>query len=51
MVKRGRVSLAGTGLILRVLKSLRNEVTPFALQTGRPSRASDDHVKWRSRRQ
>ena len=29
----------------------RNEGTPFALQAARPSRGSDDHVKWRSRLQ
>ena len=34
--------------ILRVLKSLRNEGTAFDLQAARPSRDSDDHVKWRS---
>ena len=37
-----------TGPILRVLKSLRNEGTAFDLQAARPSRGSDDHVKWRS---
>ena len=37
--------------ILRVLKWLRNEGTPFALQQARPSRGSDDHVKCRSRLQ
>ena len=37
-----------TGPILRVLKSLRNEATAFDLQAARPSRGSDDHVKWRS---
>ena len=37
-----------TGPILRVLKSLRNEGTAFDLQAARPSRDSDDHVKWRS---
>ena len=35
--------------ILGVLKQVRNEGTSFALQMARPSRASDDHVKWRSR--
>ena len=30
---------------LRVLKWLRNEGTPFALQVGRPSGGLDDHVK------
>ena len=36
---------------VRVLKQLRNEGTPLALQATRPSRGSDDHVKWRSRLQ
>ena len=44
-------SIPGAGPILRVLNQLRNEGTPFAVQTGRPSRGSDDHVKWRSRPQ
>ena len=44
-------SIPGTGLTLRVLKSLRNEGTAFVLQMARPSRCSDDHVKWRSRLQ
>ena len=39
-------SIPTAGPILRVL---RNEGTPFALQAARPSRGSDDHVKWRSR--
>ena len=30
-------------------QGLRNEGTPFTLQAARPSRVSDDHVKWRSR--
>ena len=42
-------SIPGAGPILRVLKWLRNESTSFALQQARPSRGSDDHVKWRSR--
>ena len=42
-------SIPGAGPILRVLKWLRNEGTSFALQPARPSRGSDDHVKWRSR--
>ena len=41
-------SITGAGPILRVLKSLRNEGTAFALQAARPSDGSDDHVKWRS---
>ena len=41
-------SIPGAGPILRVLKSLRNEGTAYALQAARPSRDSDDHVKWRS---
>ena len=36
-------SIPGAGPILRVLKQLRNEGTPFALQVARPSRGSDDH--------
>ena len=44
-------SILGTGLILRVLKCLRNEGTAFTLQMARPSRGSDDYVKWRSRLQ
>ena len=42
-------SIPGAGPLLRVLKLLRNEGTFFALQAARPSRGSDDHVKWRSR--
>ena len=30
---------------------MRNEGTSFALKTARPSRGSDDHVKWWSRLQ
>ena len=41
-------SIPGAGPLLRVLKWLRNEGTSFALQAARPSRGSDDHVKWRS---
>ena len=44
-------SIPEAGPILRVLKELRNEGTPFARQVARPSRGSDDHVKWRSRLQ
>ena len=40
-------SIPGTGPILRVLKYLRNEGISFALQMGRPTHGSDDHVKWR----
>ena len=36
-------SIPGAGTLLR------NEGTSFALQAARPSRGSDDHVKWRSR--
>ena len=32
-------------------KNLRNEGNTFALQMARPSRGSDDHVKWWSRLQ
>ena len=42
-------SIPGAGPLLRVLKWLRNEGTSFALQAARPSRGSDDHVKWWSR--
>ena len=42
-------SIPGAGPILRVLKWLRNEGTSFALPPARPSRGSDDDVKWRSR--
>ena len=42
-------SIPGAGPLLRVLKWLQNEGTSFALKTARPSRGSDDHVKWRSR--
>ena len=42
-------SIPGVGPILRVLNKLRNEGTTFALQKAKPSRGSDDHVKWRSR--
>ena len=64
MFNRGRISSVGTehltaeqevegsipraGPLLRVLKWLRNEGISFALQAARPSRGSDDHVKWRS---
>ena len=44
-------SIPGVGLILRVLNKLRNDGNTFALQMARPSRGSDDHVKWRSRLQ
>ena len=44
-------SIPRTESILRVLKCLRNEGTAFTLQMARPSRGSDDHVKWRSRLQ
>ena len=43
--------IPGTGSILSVLKRHRNEGSAFALQMARPSRGSDDHVKWRSRLQ
>ena len=39
-------SIPGAGPLLRVLKWLRNEGTFFALQTARPSRGSDDLVKY-----
>ena len=43
-------SIPGVGPILRVLRNdLGNEGTPFALQAARPSRGSDDHLRWRSR--
>ena len=42
-------SIAGARPILRVLKQLRNNGTSSALLTGRPSRGSDDLIKWRSR--
>ena len=29
-----------------IWKALRNEGTPFALQAARPSRGSNDQVKW-----
>ena len=35
--------------LVKVLKLLRNDGTAFALQTARPSRGSDDHVKSLSR--
>ena len=35
----------GVRPILRVLKSLRNEGTAFALQAARPSHGWDDYVK------
>ena len=42
-------SISAAAPILRtVLKYLRNEGTPFALQAVRPSRRLDDHVKWGS---
>ena len=44
-------SIPGVGPILRVLNKLRNDGNTFALQMARPSRGSDDHVKWRSRLQ
>ena len=42
-------SIPGAGPLLRVLKWLRNEGISFALQAARPSRCSDDQVKWRFR--
>ena len=36
------------GLIPRVLKSLRNEGTAFALQMAGPSPGSNDHITWQS---
>ena len=39
-------SIPGAGPLLRVLKWLRNEGTSSAVQAARPSRGSDDHVKW-----
>ena len=42
----GRGFRPGPEPTIRVLKLLRNEDTPFALQMARPSRGSDDHVKW-----
>ena len=42
-------SIPGAGPTLMVLKWLRNEGTVFTLQMARPSRGSDDHVKWRPR--
>ena len=42
-------AILGTGPTPSVLKQLINEGTAFSLQTGRPSRGSDDHVKWQSR--
>ena len=38
-------SIPGIGLILRVLKYLRNEGASLVLQTARASRGSDNHVK------
>ena len=38
-------SIPGVRPILRVLKSLRNEGTAFALQAARPSHGWDDYVK------
>ena len=42
---RGRTNTQG------LKKNLRNEGNTFALQMARPSRGSDDHVKWWSRLQ
>ena len=49
-MQRGEVadSIPGAGPILRVLKYMRNEGAPFALQAARPSLGSDDLLKWRS---
>ena len=41
-------SIPGAGPLLRVLKWLINEGTPFALQVAGPSRGLDDNVKWGS---
>ena len=61
---RGRISLVGRALAYRAggsgfnfwdriktqsLNITEEEGTAFALQTVRPSRDSDDHVKWWSR--
>lgn len=39
-------SILWAGAVLRVLKKLINEGTPFAPQAARSPRSSDDHVKW-----
>jgi len=44
-------SIPGTGPTPWVLNCLRNGGTAFDLQMARPSRGSDDHIKWRSRLQ
>ena len=46
-------SIPKAGPILRVFlkKKPRNKGSAFALQTVRPSRGSDDHVKWQPRLQ
>ena len=42
-------SIPRAGPILRILKELRNEGIPFALQAGRLLRGFDDHVeRWSS---
>ena len=41
-------SILGARAILRVLEKLKDESTPFTAPAARPSRGSDDHVKWRS---
>ena len=40
-------SILWAGAVLRVLKKLIDEGTPFAPQAARSLRSSDDHVKWR----
>ena len=44
-------SIPRAGPILRILKELRNEGIPFALQAGTLSRGFDDHVERWSRLQ
>ena len=44
-------SIPGTEPTLRVLKRLRTGGAAFALQMARPSRGSDDHIKWLSQLQ
>ena len=48
-VERLTAELEVVGSIIWAEPILRKEGTSFALQTARPSRSWDDHVKWRLR--
>ena len=47
-LEEGRGFNPAAGPLLRFLKLLESEVTVFALRTAKPSRYSDEFVKWRA---